>query len=478
MTEKYTITNPNLLVEEIDEKYLKMLVNVKGKLKELINTKTIEDLIECCESPEPPTPTQNDINIVNLGFGDWWHYQLKLGNQNYDVDVKVLGLLPPQFGEVVLANPFPFETQNLTLNYVNDEIVFEFDAVIDNETLHYTYKTSNAFVSGTFTCDGESGELPETIEYKLNRVDLTVDGGIETEKLNIAKINYHENNIDITEYGFINESNNGNYEVMFDVSGQFVVYCMWNYSDEQTRLMHIVYSSLIQIQQLQQNINNLVAVLTESLNARLKWKGVEDDINYVDYNVEFNSIYGIKTSFVSEDSYHLGQRQYPAGSFVIVTQDIETIPATNAMLSVTFKDISNGTSIYTIGISLEDGVTTLNHEDIDNQITGDWQFSSSIDGHKSENLVATSYDSINNRILLTVIVNFSHNVEEYSGANSVSYIMSIPDNFDVTGAITANDIYVDYVYKNAVQYSQESVTYIPPQEEHTQNCRYIIPGLK
>lgn len=475
--DKYTITNPNLLVEEIDEKYLRMLVNVKGKLKELINTKTIEDLIECCESPEPPTPTQNDINIVNLGFGDWWHYQLKFGNQNYDVDVKVLGLLTPQFGEVVLTDQFPFETQNLSLNYVDNQVVFEFDAIIDNETLHYTYKTSDKFVSGTFTCDGESGELPETIEYKLNGVDLTVDGEIDSEKLNIAKINYHENNIDITEYGFINESN-GSYASMFDVSGQFVVYCMWNYSEQPTMFLSIVYSSLMQIQQLQQNINNLVAVLNESLNARLKWKGVEDNINDVDYNVEFNSIYGIKNSFISEDSYHLGQRQYPAGSFVIVTQEIETIPATNAMLSVTFKDISNGTSIYTVGISLEDGVTTLNHEDIDYQITGEWQFSSSIDGQKSENHVATSYDSINNRILLTVFVNFSHNVPEYSGANIVSYTISIPDNFNLTGTITASDIYVDYVYKNTVQYSQESVTYIPSQEERTQNCRYIIPGLK
>lgn len=476
--DKYTITNPNLLVEELDEKYLRMLVNVKGKLKELINTKTIEDLIECCEDrpvpPEPPTPIQNDINIVNLGFGDWWHYQLKIGNEEYRVNVKVLGLLPPQFGEVVLIDSFPFETQNLSLSYVNNKVVFEFDAIIDNETIHYTFKTSDKFVSGIFTCD----ELPETIEYKLDRVDLTVDGEIDSEKLNIAKINYHENNIDITEYGFIIESNNDNYGSMFDVGEQFIVECTWDYDDEPTRLMHIGYSSLIQIQQLQQSINNLVAVLTESLHKRLQLVGIEENITDVDYNVESNSIFGIQNSFVGEDSYHLGQRQYPAGSFVIVTQNIETIPATNAMLSVTFKDISNGTSIYTIGIYLEDGVTTLNHEDIDYQITGNWEFSSSIDGHKSENHVVTSYDSVNNRILLTVFVNFSHNVPEYSGANLISYVISIPDNFDLNGTITSSDIYVDYVYKNAVQYSQESVMYIPQQEEHTQNCRYIIPGLK
>lgn len=69
MEQKYTITNPNFLVEELDEKYLRMLVNVKGKLKELINTKTTEDLIECCEDrPVPPVPSQ--IPIINCEVVD------------------------------------------------------------------------------------------------------------------------------------------------------------------------------------------------------------------------------------------------------------------------------------------------------------------------------------------------------------------------------------------------------------------------
>lgn len=77
--DKYTITNPNLLVEEL-EGNLKMKVNVKGELKELIDTKqttntqeeiqnikndiadldeSVRELESCCESQTNPLPQIN-----------------------------------------------------------------------------------------------------------------------------------------------------------------------------------------------------------------------------------------------------------------------------------------------------------------------------------------------------------------------------------------------------------------------------------
>lgn len=93
MAQKYTITNPNLLVEEL-EGDLTMKVNVNGELKELINTKQTNNTIEeiqnikndiadldesvgelenCCELQTNPLPQINarlQMAIALNGTGD------------------------------------------------------------------------------------------------------------------------------------------------------------------------------------------------------------------------------------------------------------------------------------------------------------------------------------------------------------------------------------------------------------------------
>lgn len=474
MAQKYTITNPNLLVEEL-EGDLTMKVNVKGELKELVNTGTTNSILEilerfeeCCENPPtPPIPTGDGVNVIELGFGDWWHYRLDFHGE-LKVKIQVQSLYPEfVFGEAEIEEneQNPYNIRNIQLNYSDEIVSLSFTATVNNVDVTCEYSSNDKFMEGKFINNGEYG--PDTLNYWLYNVDLNVSGEYDDTKVNFSRFVYNtqieQQEMVIDTYSTVIRQDVGDlgkmYASYYDLTKSFntTFSCIFGYEGERS------ISEILFLKTYEQEIDEL---RNDILSTELQWKGKVSWLGNVSQPYQGQSLYAIQDSFFEEDSFHLGRRSYREGSFCIITSDTEDY------IQISFSD---DTGSYNILIQYNKGVTTLDFNNIEDQLTGFWKIVGSNDANRmNDDSLTFSFDYQTNYIKCTVPVRFSSMIPEYDNNDYCYYTISIFNGFTISNETpyTVDDINVDYDY-----YDSAHCEVMGGSIQH-QPVRYFIPGLQ